>query len=243
MKSTFSRFSSFWVRLRTIFRWLAPVFPRSTVYFLSHSPILNPNSRDFSRVRHSFQSRTSIFPRFVLYFPILRALLREISPFIFPVLPFVHSVKAFPIRVFPFFILYPTFIFPTTVFPPFIPPLPHSFPPSFIHSLPPSFIHSLPHSFIPSLIHSHPPSFIPSLTHSFPPSLPPSPPPPLPPSPTLFLIPPHFSISLPNKRTIVRTLAHYARTRTPAHTYTSGGFRLLPSPLHLPLTIRCAPTH
>ena len=49
---------------------------------------------------------------------------------------------------------------------------------------------------------------------------------PSPPSPTFFLIPPHFSIFLPNKRTIARTLAHYARTRTPAHTYTSGGFRL-----------------
>ena len=44
-------------------------------------------------------------------------------------------------------------------------------------------------------------------------------------SPTFFLIPPHFSIFLPNKRTIVRTLAHCARTRTPAHTRTSGGFR------------------
>ena len=98
MKPTFSRFSSFWVRLRTIFRWLAPVFPRSTVYFLSHSPILNPNSRDFSRVRHSFQPRTSIFPRSVLYFPILRALLREISPFIIATLLFSHSVKAFSFR-------------------------------------------------------------------------------------------------------------------------------------------------
>ena len=53
-------------------------------------------------------------------------------------------------------------------------------------------------------------------------------------SPTSFLIPPHFSIFLPNKRTIVRTLVHYVRTRTPAHTRTSGGFRLLPSPLHAP---------
>ena len=60
-------------------------------------------------------------------------------------------------------------------------------------------------------------------------------------SPTSFLIPPHFSIFLPNKRTIVRTLVHYVRTRTPAHTRTSGGFRLLPSPLHPPITIHCAP--
>ena len=43
------------------------------------------------------------------------------------------------------------------------------------------------------------------------------------PSPAFFLFPPHFSIFLPN---------NYARTRTPALTRTSGGFRLLPSPLH-----------
>ena len=66
---------------------------------------------------------------------------------------------------------------------------------------------------------------------------------PSPPSPTFFLIPPHFSIFLPNKRTIARTLAHYARTRTPAPTHTSGGFRLLPSPLHPPSAIRCTSTH
>ena len=48
--------------------------------------------------RHSFQPRTSIFPRSVLYFPTLRALLREISPIIFSALPFLHSVNAFPIR-------------------------------------------------------------------------------------------------------------------------------------------------
>ena len=61
--------------------------------------------------------------------------------------------------------------------------------------------------------------------------------------PTFFLIPPHFSISLLNKRTIVRTLAQYARTRTPAHARPSGGFRLLPSPLHPPPAIHCASTH
>ena len=48
--------------------------------------------------RHSFQPRTSIFPRFVLYFPILRALLREISPFIIATLLFSHSVKDFSFR-------------------------------------------------------------------------------------------------------------------------------------------------
>ena len=61
--------------------------------------------------RHSFQPRTSIFPRFVLYFPILRALLRGISPYIFATLLFSHSENTFPIRFFPFFILYPTFLF------------------------------------------------------------------------------------------------------------------------------------
>ena len=66
---------------------------------------------------------------------------------------------------------------------------------------------------------------------------------PSPPSPTFFLIPPHFSIFLPNKRTIARTLAHYARTRTPAHIHTSGGFRLLPSPLHPAFVIRCTSIH
>ena len=65
---------------------------------------------------------------------------------------------------------------------------------------------------------------------------------PSPPSPTFVLIPPHFSISLPNKRTIARIHAHYARTRTPAHPHTSGGFRLLPSPLHPSSAIHCAPT-
>ena len=61
--------------------------------------------------RHSFQPRTSIFPRSVLYFPTLRALLREIPPIIFSALPFSHCAKAFPIRVFPFFILCSTFLF------------------------------------------------------------------------------------------------------------------------------------
>ena len=94
----FSRFSPFRTRFRAIFREIALVFSRSTVYFLSHSPILNPISGDFSMARHSFQPRTSIFPCFSLYFPTLRALLRDISPFIFPTLPFLHSMNAFPIR-------------------------------------------------------------------------------------------------------------------------------------------------
>ena len=88
--------------------------------------------------RHSFQPRNSLFSCFSLYFPTLRALLREISPFIFPTLLFVHSVKTFPIRVFPFFILYPTFIFPLISFPPFIPP-PSSLPPPLSFSFLPTF--------------------------------------------------------------------------------------------------------
>ncbi len=93
--------------------------------------------------RHSFQPRTSIFPRFVLYFPILRALLRDISPFIFPALPFVHSENTFPIRFFPFFILYPTFLFPLISFPPFIPPTLH-LPPPLSFSFLPTFPSSSP---------------------------------------------------------------------------------------------------
>ncbi len=130
--------------------------------------------------RHSFHPRTSISLRSVLYFPILRALLRGISPFIFSALPFLHSVKAFSFRA----------------------------------SL---ILHALLHLHIPiaflSALHS-PPLFTPS--------------------PTFFLFPPHFSIPLPNKRTNART-----RTHTP--TRTSGGFRLLPSPLHPPFATRCAP--
>ena len=69
------------------------------------------NFRRFFDGTSLFQPRNSIFPRFVLYFPILRALLREISPIIFSALPFLHCVKAFPIRLFPFFILCSTFLF------------------------------------------------------------------------------------------------------------------------------------
>ena len=118
------------------FSMARPRFFRSTVYFLSHSPILNPISGGFSMARHSFQPRTSISPRSVLYFPILRALLQEISPFIIATLLFSHSVNTFPIRVFPFFILYPTFIFPLISFPPFIPPSLFTTPPLSFSFLP-----------------------------------------------------------------------------------------------------------
>ena len=89
-------------------------------------------------------------------------------------------------------------------------------------------------SFLHPLLHLYLPIYSPSAPHS--PRL-------SPPFPTFFLISPHFSISLPNKRTNTRTLAHYARTRTLAPTHTSGGFRLLHSPLHPPLAIHWAPMH
>ena len=101
MKPTF--FSSCLVlgRLRAIFEESNSVFPRSTVYFLSHSPILNPISGDFLMARHSFQPRTSIFPRFVQYFPILRTLLREIPPHYFLRTPFFTQRECFSDSCFP----------------------------------------------------------------------------------------------------------------------------------------------
>ena len=72
-----------------------PVLPSISFPIL---PILNPISGDLSMARHSFQPRNSLFPCFSLYFPTLRALLREISPIIFSALSFLHCAKAFPIR-------------------------------------------------------------------------------------------------------------------------------------------------
>ena len=85
---------------------------------------------------YSFQPRNSLLPCFSLYFPILRALLREISPFIFSSLPFSHSVNAFPIRFFPFFIICPTFIFPFISFPLLIHPTSSPPPPLSLAFLP-----------------------------------------------------------------------------------------------------------
>ena len=90
---------------------------------------------------HSFQPRNSLFPCFSLYFPTLRALLREISPFIFPALPFLHSVNAFPIRVFPFVTPSSTFISRSTPPTPLIHPALHLLPPlsfSFLPTFPSS---------------------------------------------------------------------------------------------------------
>ena len=90
--------------------------------------------------RHSFQPRNSLFPCFSLYFPTLRALFREISPFIFPALLFLHSVKAFPIRVFPFVTPSSTFISRSTPLPSLIPPLTFTPPPlslTFLPTFPP----------------------------------------------------------------------------------------------------------
>ena len=139
MKPIFSRLSSFWVRLRALFRWHALVFSRSTVYFLSHSPILNPNSDDFSMARHSFQPRNSLCPCFFLYFPTLRALLREIPPIISLRTPLFALREGFFISCFPhssrpappsYFHCFP---FRPTTFPPssLLPPLSFSFLPTF----------------------------------------------------------------------------------------------------------------
>ena len=157
-------------------------------HFFSSFLVLGPTSGDFSMARYSFQPRNSLLPCFSLYFPILRALLREISPFIFSSLPFSHSVKAFPIRFFPFFIICPTFISRST------PPRP-SFTPPFT---------SLPHFF----------------SHSSP----------------LFHLPPQQTHDRAHPRAL-------RATRTPAPTHTSGGFRLLPSPLHPPPAIHCTSMH
>ena len=112
-------------------------FPRSTVYFLSHSPILNPISGDFFDGTSLFSAPNFNFSSLFPVLPILRALLREISPFIFATLPFLHSVKAFPIRVFPCFILCSTFLFSIDFL-----SAPHSPPPS--SPLPHFLSHSSP---------------------------------------------------------------------------------------------------
>ena len=111
--------------------------------------------------RHSFQPRNSLFPCFSLYFPTLRALLREISPFYFLRTPLFALREGFSNSAFPF--LHP-------------------------------------------LLHLHLRIYSPSVPHS---------PRPSPPSPTFFLIPPHFSISLPNKRTIARTTRVRVRLHLP----------------------------
>ncbi len=130
-------FHSAKTRFRAIFREHALVFCPVKPTFFSSCLVLGPTSDDFTMARHSFQPRISIFPCFSLYFPTLRALLREISPFIIATLPFSHSVKAFPIRVFPFFILYPTFLFPLISFPPHNHPTLFTFLPHFLsHSSP-----------------------------------------------------------------------------------------------------------
>ena len=51
--------------------------------------------------RHSFQPRNSLFPCFSLYFPTLRALLREISPIIFSALLFFTQRECFSDSRFP----------------------------------------------------------------------------------------------------------------------------------------------
>ena len=109
-----------------------PVLPSISFTIL---PILNPNSDDFSRERHSFQPRNSLFPCFSRYFPKLRALLREISPIIFLALPFSHRVKAFSFRAPSFFTPCTTFISRSTPLP-FLIPLPLRSPPLSFSFLP-----------------------------------------------------------------------------------------------------------
>ena len=108
--------------------------------FFSSFLVLDQTSGDFSMARHSFQPRTSIFPRSVLYFPTLRALLREISPFISLRTPLCAQREYFSDSGFPFSPIFLTFIFPTTVFPPhnhptLFAPSPISF--SFLPTFPP----------------------------------------------------------------------------------------------------------
>ena len=83
--------------------------------------------------RHSFQPRTSIFPRSVLYFPTPRALLREIPPIIFSALPFLHCVKIFPIRA--SLILHTLPHLYLRIYSPYLHPSPLSF--SFLPTFPP----------------------------------------------------------------------------------------------------------
>ena len=95
--------------------------------------------------RHSFQPRTSIFPRFVLYFPILRALVQEISPFISLRTSLCAQREYFSDSGFPFSPIFLTFIFPTTVFPPHNHPTLFAPSPNFL-LFPPHFSTSLPNN-------------------------------------------------------------------------------------------------
>ena len=134
-----------------------PTFFAPKSPFFPLFPVSNPISGDFSRARTRFLPCEAhfflIFPRFGAYFrrffdgtslfsapnfnfPRFRALLQENSPFIIATLLFSHSVNAFPIRFFPFFILYPTFLFPLISFPPFIPPPSSLLPPLSFSFLP-----------------------------------------------------------------------------------------------------------
>ena len=133
----------------TFFAPKSPFFP----LFPVSNPISGTSSRNCSRFLPCEVHFFLVLPRFGAYFrrffdgtslfsapnfnfPRFRALLQENSPFIIATLLFSHSVNAFPIRFFPFFILYPTFLFPLISFPPFIPP-PSSLLPHFLsHSSP-----------------------------------------------------------------------------------------------------------
>ena len=97
--------------------------------FFALFPVLSPTSGDFSRDRARFGADCRrFFEGSLLSFP--SALL------------FLHCVKVFPIRLFPFFILCSTFLFPLISFPPLFPPYLHLPPPlsfSFLPTFPSSF--------------------------------------------------------------------------------------------------------
>ena len=222
-----------------------PLFFTPKSPFFPFFPVLNPISGDFSRDRARFLPCEVhfflVFPRFgsdcrrffdgtLSFFPFYRLFPFPFSHFESKLRRFFDGTSLFSAPKLTFSLLFPVF--------------PHAsgtssrdftlyFPRTPLFALREGFSNSA----FPSL---HPLLHLPisidflSTPHS---------PPYLHPSPSFSHIPPHFSISLPNKRTIARTLAHYARTRTPAHTHTSGGFRLLPSPLHPPSTIRCTSIH
>ena len=96
--------------------------------------------------RHSFQPRNSLFPCFSLYFPTLRALLREIPTHYFLRAPLFALREGFSDSCFPFSPIFLTFIFQQQSF------RPHS----------PHLLHSLPHFLSLSSPLFHPP---PQLTH------------------------------------------------------------------------------
>ena len=88
--------------------------------------------------RHSFQPRNSLFPCFSLYFPTLRALLREIPTHYFLRAPLFALREGFSDSCFPFSPIFLTFIFQQQSFRPSFTP-PSSLPPPLSFSFLPTF--------------------------------------------------------------------------------------------------------